>query len=54
MNARETRTVDLRVRLRQSEADKLHEMAERDGELTVSAIVRKAIQRFIAEHENAA
>lgn len=50
MSTQQTRSIDLRVRLRPSEADKLRELAERDDE-PVSAVVRRAIRRYIEQTE---
>jgi len=46
------RSIDLRVRLRPSEAEKLRELAAKDGETTVSALVRRAISRYIEQVES--
>lgn len=46
----DTRSIDLRVRLRPSEADKLRELAAKDDE-PVSAVVRRAIRRYIEQVE---
>ena len=46
----EMRSIDLRVRLRPSEADKLRELAAQDDE-PVSAVVRRAIRRYIEQVE---
>ena len=43
----ETRSVELRIRVRPSEAEKLRELTERDGEDNMSAIVRRAIRQYI-------
>lgn len=51
MPATEKRSVDLRVRLRPSEAEKLQELAEQEDE-PVSATVRRAIRRYIEESES--
>jgi len=42
------RSVDLRVRLRPAEADKLRELAAKDDE-PVSAVVRRAIRRYVEQ-----
>ena len=47
MPASETRSVELRVRVRPTEAEALRELAEKDGETTISALVRKAITRYV-------
>ena len=44
----EIRSVDLRVRLRPAEADKLRELAAKDDE-PVSAVVRRAIRRYVEQ-----
>jgi predicted transcriptional regulator len=50
MSTQQIRSIDLRVRLRPGEADKLRELAERDDE-PVSAVVRRAIRRYIEQTE---
>jgi predicted transcriptional regulator len=47
----EIRSIDLRVRLRPTEADKLRELAARDDE-PVSAVVRRAIRRYVEQVES--
>jgi predicted transcriptional regulator len=44
----DTRSIDLRVRIRPAEADKLRELAAEDDE-PVSAVVRRAIRRYIEQ-----
>ena len=49
----DTRSIDLRVRIRPAEADKLRELAAMDDE-PVSAVVRRAIRCYIEQAEGQA
>jgi predicted DNA-binding protein len=48
---RQARTETLQVRLRPAEVDRLRALAAQDDEMTVSAIVRRAISRYIEQAE---
>jgi hypothetical protein len=49
MSTSEQRSVELRIRVRPSEAEALRKLAEQDRETTISALVRKAISRYIEQ-----
>lgn len=49
MNTAETRSIELRVRIRPAEADALRELAAKDPETNVSMLVRRAIARYIEQ-----